>query len=100
MNVKQAVQTAKDYVTELYADEPARHVGVEEVQFDEGDNAWRVTIGFFRPWDQKLGLSEILGAAAEGKPALWKRRSFKVILVDDGTGKVKSMTHRSLSSLN
>ena len=57
MNVKEAVRTAKEYVAELYADEPASHVGVEEVVFDEPDNAWKVTVGFFRPWDEKLGLS-------------------------------------------
>ena len=98
MNVKEAVRTAKEYVAELYADEPARHVGVEEVVFDELYNTWKVTIGFFRPWDEKLGLSGILGAASEDDPTLWRRRSFKIVKVDDGTGKVKSMTHRSLSS--
>ena len=100
MNVKDAVQTAKKYVAELYEDEPARHIGVEEVVFDRVSNSWKVTVGFYRPWDEKLGLSGILGAAAEGEPALWKRRSFKVIQVDDNTGKVESMTHRSLSSMN
>lgn len=100
MNVKDAVQTAKKYVAELYEDEPAKHIGVEEVVFDQVSNSWKVTVGFYRPWDEKLGLSGILGAAAEGEPALWKRRSFKVIQVDDNTGKVESMTHRSLSSMN
>ncbi|MDE0698751.1 MAG: hypothetical protein OXH76_23270 [Boseongicola sp.] len=100
MDVKEAVRTAKEYVADLYSDEPARHIGVEEVIFDEPKNAWKVTIGFFRPWDEKLGLSGILGTAAEGETALWKRRSFKVVQVDDGTGEVKSLTHRTLSSLN
>lgn len=100
MDVKEAVQTAKEYVAELYADEPARHIGVEEVVFDEPDDAWKVTVGFFRPWDEKLGLSGILGAAADGESALWKRRSFKVVKVDDATGRVKSLTHRSVSSLS
>ena len=100
MNVKEAVRTAKKYVAELYADEPARHIGVEEVVFDELGSTWKVTIGFFRPWDEKLGLSGMLGAAADGESALWKRRSFKVVEVDDGTGRVKSLTHRSLSTLS
>ncbi len=100
MNVKEAVQTAKKYVAELYADEKARHIGVEEVVFDERDDAWKVTIGFFRPWDKKRSLTDILDAATDGDPGLWKRRSFKIIQVDNGTGKVSSMTHRSLSSPN
>jgi len=105
MNVKEAVQTAKEYVAELYADEKVRHIGVEEVVFDEHDDAWKVTIGFFRPWDrdraldEKLRLSDIL-SGAEGDASRWKKRSFKIIQVDNGTGKVRSMTHRSLSSLN
>lgn len=99
MNVKEAVQTAKKYVAELYEDEPAKHIGVEEVVFDRASNSWKVTVGFYRPWDEKLGLSGILDAAA-GEPAIWKRRSFKIIQVNDNTGMVESMTHRSLSSMN
>ncbi len=105
MNVKEAVQTAKEYVAELYADEKARHIGVEEVVFDERDDAWKVTVGFFRPWDraqtldEKLGVPDILSVAA-GDPSRWKRRSFKIVQVDNGTGEVRSMTHRSLPSLN
>ncbi len=100
MDVKEAVGTAKRYIVDIYEDEPIRHISVEEVVFDESDNSWKVTVGFFRPWDEKLGLSGILGAAAEGEPALWKRRSFKIVQVDDHTGKVKSMTHRPISSLS
>ncbi|MCY4150898.1 MAG: hypothetical protein OXE94_01505 [Aestuariivita sp.] len=47
MNVKAAVHTAKEYVAELYSDELARHIGVEEVVFDELSSTWKVTIGFF-----------------------------------------------------
>ncbi len=98
MNVKEAVQAAKEYVADLYADEPVRHIGVEEVTFDEQDDAWKVTIGFFRPWDEKLGMSEILRASAEDRPAHWRKRTFKVAEIDDHSGKVRSLTHRSLPS--
>ena len=109
MNAKEAVQTAKKYVVEIYDDEPAKHIGVEEVVFDQESNSWKITVGFFRPWDkkylprgEKLGLPDILGASAatEGEYAAWKRRSFKVIQVNDNTGIVESMTHRSLPSMN
>ena len=100
MNFKEAVRTAKKYVAEVYADESTQHIGVEEVVFDEGENAWKVTVGFFRPWDEKLGISDRLSSAAERDPTRWKRRSYKVVQVDDGTGKVQSMTHCSLSYLN
>ena len=98
MDVNEAVQIAKSYVADLYADEPVRHIGVEEVVFDAGSNAWKVTIGFFRSWDEKTGLSAVLGVAADGEPGVWRRRSFKVVQIDGSSGEVQSMTHRSLAS--
>ncbi len=100
MNVKEAVQAAKVYVADLYEDEPAKHIGVEEVKFDEYKKVWEVTIGFFRPWDEHLGLAAALNVAADGESARWKKRSFKVIEIDDLSGEVNSMTHRTLASLN
>ena len=59
MNAKEAVRTAKEYVAEIFSDEPANHIGVEEVVFDEQLNAWKVTVGFFRPWDEKLSVAGV-----------------------------------------
>ena len=98
MTVREAVQVAKLYVAEIYDDEPIRHIGVEEVKLDEQESVWKVTIGFFRPWDEPLGLSEGLESTPYGKPVQWRKRSFKVVEVDDSSGKVRSMTHRSLES--
>ncbi|MCY4270217.1 MAG: hypothetical protein OXE80_08610 [Gammaproteobacteria bacterium] len=100
MNAKEAVRTAKEYVAEIFSDEPANHIGVEEVVFDEQLNAWKVTVGFFRPWDEKLSVAGVLDAAANRQGSNWKRRSFKVVKVDDGTGNVQSLTDRSLPTLN
>lgn len=48
MNVKEAVQTAKDYINAIYADEQVGGVGLEEVKFESGlPDTWDVTIGFF-----------------------------------------------------
>lgn len=94
MDVKEAVRKAIDYVTEMFADENILHVGLEEAVFDESENAWRITVGFFRTWDAIRGVGELL----EGKRdfAAWKRRSYKVVRIDDKTGKVLSLTHRAL----
>ena len=43
MDVKQAVQTAKEHVAHLFADEPIMDVGLEEVEFDEVDKVWAGT---------------------------------------------------------
>lgn len=94
MDVKEAVKKAIDHVKEMFASENILHVGLEEVVFDDSGNAWRVTVGFFRAWDAIRGVGELL----EGKRdfTAWKRRSYKVVEIDDKTGKVLSLTHRSL----
>ena len=83
MEVKEAVRTAKAHVTELFADEEIMNVGLEEVEFKNG---WRITIGFSRPWDRK-----ILNAPG---------RSYKVIFLNDKTGRVDSVTDRLLNDPN
>ena len=53
MDVKEAVRTAKEYLSDLYEGEQIMNVGLEEVVFEDRLNSWRVTIGFSRPWDRK-----------------------------------------------
>ena len=38
LDVKEAVQTAKDYLAYLFVDEDITDTGLEEVEFDEFDN--------------------------------------------------------------
>ena len=94
MDVKEAVQKASDYIHEVYTEEDVQHVALEEVVFDDKEAVWKVTIGFFRPWNQRTGI----GAALT--EAYWKSRSFKVVQIDDSTGHVQSMTHRDLPILD
>ena len=84
MDVKEAVRTAKQYIKDLFIneDEGITNVGLEEVVFDDRKHAWKVTIGFSRAWNQGF---------------TGGRRSFKVVQIDDRTGRVVSMTHRTLS---
>ena len=54
MDVKAVAQRAKTYVADLYS--PTKrsvNVGLEEVEFDDSQDRWIVTIGFSRPWDHK-----------------------------------------------
>lgn len=88
MDVREAVQAAKAHIAGLYADEDIRHIGLEEVVFDDALGAWKVTVGFFREWDEE----SVLPPGFAG----WRKRSFKVVQIDDGSGQVRSMTHRSL----
>ncbi len=94
MNVKEAVRAANKYITELFADEEVQDLGLEEVVFDETANAWKITIGFSRPWERR-SLAANLGGGQD-----WKNRSFKVVEINDHTGAIVGMTHRSLTTSN
>jgi len=91
MDVKEAVKTAKEYLIDLYQGEEITNVGLEEVVFEDFSNNWKITIGFSRPWDHKNVLSVALG---EGRPS----RSYKVLSIDDDSGKIESLTDRILKS--
>ena len=96
MNVKKAARTAADYVADLFAEEGIQHIGLEEITFDDEKNVWNVTIGFFRELDRFTGLAAAIGSRSDDGEPRWRKRTFKIVSVDDGTGKVLSLTHRSL----
>ena len=93
MEVKDAVQTAKEYLADLFDGEQIMNVGLEEVVFLNESNAWNITIGFSRPWDQRNVLATALG---EGRPA----RSYKVLRINDDSGHIESLTDRYLNASN
>ena len=45
MDDKEAITIAKDYVSDRLADEQVTNVGLEEVEFSPGENAWDITVG-------------------------------------------------------
>ena len=96
MDVKQAVRKAVEYVTDIYADADIKDVDVEEIVFDDAQNAWKITIGFFRRWTPSR-VEQVLGQMESRQ---WKNRTFKVVEINDGNGRVVSMTHRELGALN
>lgn len=83
LDVREAVKTAKECVDELFAGENIGSPRLEEVAFDETGPVWKVTVSFQRP--------SSLGALAD-------HRTFKVVQVNDRTGYIESVTHRSLNS--
>ncbi len=82
MDARSAIAAARDYITETFADEGIFNVGLEELEFDDVNRIWSVTIGFSRPWDQvRNALFGTMSTAPEQA-----RRAFKVVsLRDDGT---------------
>ena len=86
MDVRQAAGKARAFIADLFEGEEIAHVGLEEVDFDEASNEWKITIGFYRPWDQKSV------PAAMGEVRL--TRSYKVVRINDESGNVISVKHR------
>ncbi len=97
MNVKEAVQLAKAYFADIFAEEKMNHVSLEEVKFDDHSNTWKITIGFFPPWEQS---AENPVKSMFGGTQAYGKRSYKVIQIDDEDGEVISTTIRFLNSEN
>ena len=98
MDVKEAARVANKYVKDLFVNEDIVHVGLEEVVYDESTGTWNVTIGFFRSWDIIQNVGDFLKGKSFDSPE-WKKRSYKVVKIDDETGQVKSLTHRAFPAI-
>ncbi len=93
MDVKEAVNLAKSYIQETFADEGVSNVGLEEAEFDEPSGSWSITIGFSRPWDN-IGHQSVAAQMGLLGPT---NRSYKVITVDDRDKKIVSLKNRPKS---
>ena len=87
MEVKEAAGMAKTYLVDLLAGENIMNVGLEEVDFDERSNDWKITIGFSRTWDHNNSLVAMVG---ERRPT----RSYRVVVINDQSGVVRSLKYR------
>ena len=99
MEVKEAAQTAREYLAHLFADEQVSNVGLEEVVFDDVSNEWRITIGFSRPWDTEAPQMNAWAALANARPQR-PERSYKVVCINDESGRVTSLKDRLLAASN
>ena len=90
MEVREAVKSAKDWVLEVMKEEQPVNLGLEEVEFDDKSQVWKITLGFSRPWNStKNALSTLTGDVA-------LRRAYRTIIVDDKDGHVRGMVRRWL----
>ena len=95
MEVKEAVQTAKVYLLDIFEDEDISDLGLEEVMFDEPSSTWKVTLGFSRPWDKRNPTATSI-RVQNGFPV----RSYKAVCVRDNDGAVTSLTDRIIGLSN
>ena len=97
MDVKEAAQTARKYVADIFADDEISNVGLEEVEFDDGSAVWRITLSFLRPTGTVDNFDIIAPALGRHRNV---RRSYKTVNVDDQSGRVISVKHRVLNAEN
>lgn len=88
MDVKEAMNTAREYINAMFADEEIMQLGLEEVTYNPDAGQWRITFGFVRPWDRQNTMAVNLG--------LKTPRSYKVVHIHDSDGKVVALTDRLL----
>lgn len=86
MNAKEAKEVARDYLIDLFADEEVMNIGLEEVVHHRDAQEWRITYGFVRAWDNQGQMGIKMGLPAP--------RSYKVVSIDDSSGKVISLKDR------
>lgn len=91
MEVKEAIRVAKEYVGDLFSEEPIEDVGLEEVDFDDASNEWRITVGFSRPWSGKAQTGSGFAAFLAPRPT---GRAYKVVRINDEQGRVTSLRDR------
>jgi hypothetical protein len=93
IELAQAVQSARSYLSDAYRDQAPQSVLLEEVELSDDDAHWLITLGFDNP-HQRTSLSSLLtnqmAEALSPRPA----RIFKTFKVDAKTGQVVSMKMR------
>ena len=77
MDVREAVALARKYLQEVFAEEKIVNLGLEEVEYDDAQHRWSITLGFSRPWDDN---SQGRVAVMLGTPM---KREYKVVKIDD-----------------
>jgi len=88
MDVKEAVKSAKSYVSDLLAEEGVFNLALEEVEYDDGRDEWNITVGFTRPIDNPRNtLAAITGSIPE-------KRAYRIVKIRDIDQKVLSVKIR------
>ena len=92
MDVKEAVDRAKKFVSEMFENEGLVNLGLEEVDYDDARDQWHVTLGFSRRWDNQIS---VLAAALNQSDS---KRTYKVVLIDKD-GRAVSIKNRDVQNV-
>ena len=91
METKEAIDKAKKYIQEIYAEDQITNLGLEEIEHVISNGHWVITMAFSRPWNTPRTRAQEVLENLGGISGL--KRTYKVIpMADDGT--VLSMKNR------
>lgn len=83
VDIRQAVQTALQFMSDIYEGKDLEKLGVEEVEHDAESDHWLVTVGIGGDAEPASTMSVVDGTGVE--------RHYKVIRIDATDGSVISM---------
>lgn len=95
LGVKEAVQTAKRYVQDIYEGEQVNNLLLEEAILDDSQHCWLITFGY----DSSRVIRESLGAMATFLNSPVKEetlRDYKTFMIDAENGEFKGMKMRDV----
>jgi hypothetical protein len=88
VDVKQAVAAASSAAHEFFTDDGLAGLELEEVEFQEEDNIWLITLGLFLPCrNPPTGIAATMAMSMTRK----HEEKYKIFRVDAESGKVLSM---------
>ena len=96
IDVKKAAMNAAGYFVDLYADQKYSDILLEEVEYDEDDNVWHITLGYSPPLTLLESAQDPLSPLSPLSAFSSKERQYKIFTMDAETGKVISMKIRTV----
>ena len=99
IDVKQAIQAAKESLLGYYQDADIKDLLLEEVELTDDERFWKITLGFSIPQElsqspASVALARISAAHPFSTPKY--DRKYKLFKIDANKGDVKSMTIRAI----
>ena len=92
MDANEAIKSAKAQLKIYFNEEGISDLGLEEVDFSEADQEWRITLGFSRPWNKYAGtIAEMMQRRPD--------RVYKVVHIpENGSPKALRVSNREVDA--
>jgi hypothetical protein len=92
MNANEAVAMAKKHFGDVFSAEQIQGVGLEEVEFEDANDVWSVTIGFSRA-DVRNPMAIFVGGQRPDA------RVYKIVRIKNADGVLVSIRNRPIDNL-